>query len=138
MTPRQSVEREAARRGSDAVVEGCRTLVRGEDGDAGLILVLGGPPARTFLDGQPHADDYWLRVWGLRGLLWVWSPAAIPELRSALNDPAWRVREMALKVATRNTVEDVVEVAAPLQSDPVARVGRQAHRYLMQVGRQGA
>lgn len=115
------------------MIEGCRALVRGEDGDAALVLVLGGPPARTFLDGQPHVDDYWLRVWGLRGLLWVWSPVAIPELRVALTDPAWRVREMALKVAARNRVEDVVEVAAPLQSDPVARVRQQSHRYLMQV-----
>lgn len=117
------------------MIEGCRALVRGEDGDAGLILVLGGPPARTLLDGQPHADEYWLRVWGLRGLLWVWSPVALPELRVALTDSAWRVREMALKVATRNQVEDVVEVAATLQSDPVTRVRQQANRYLMLVGR---
>ena len=119
------------------MIEGCRALVRGEDGDAGLVLVLGGPPARKFLDGQPHVDAYWLRVWGLRGLLWVWSPDALPELRGALTDPAWRVREMALKVATRNQVEDVVEVAAPLQSDPIKRVGHQAHRYVMEVGRGG-
>lgn len=119
------------------MVGGCRALVRGEDADAELVLVLGGPPARKFLDGQAHDDDYWLRVWGLRGLLWLWSPDALPELRNALTDPAWRVREMAVKVATRHQVEDVVEVAVTLQNDPTTRVRQQAHRYLMQVGSGG-
>lgn len=138
VTPRQSIEREAARRGRDALISGCRALVRGEETDPDLVLALGGPPARKFLDGQPHVDDYWLRVWGLRGVLWEWAPDAIPEVRAALTDPAWRVREMALKVATRHDVDDVVEEAAALQDDPVTRVRRQSHRYLMAIGREPA
>jgi HEAT repeat protein len=116
------------------VVAGCRALVRGNETDPELLLALGGPPARKFLDDQPHVDEYWLKVWGLRGLLWEWAPNAIPELQAALSDPAWRVREMALKVATRHEVADVVEAAAELQDDPVARVRREAHRYLVEVG----
>jgi HEAT repeats len=132
-TPRQSIEQEVARRGSDAVVAGCRALVRGEETDPDLVLALGGPAARKFLDGRTHVDAYWLKVWGLRGLLWRWAPEAMPELQAALSDPAWRVREMALKVATRHEVEAVVEAAAQLQDDPADRVRRQAHRYLMGV-----
>jgi hypothetical protein len=136
VTPRQSIEREVARRGPDAVVAGCRALVRGEEADPELVLALGGPAARKFLDGRAHVDDYWLTVWGLRGLLWHWAPEAVPELHGALSDPAWRVREMALKVAIRHDLEDVVEAAAVLQDDPVDRVSRQAHRYLVEVAGQ--
>jgi len=72
LTPRQSIEAECARRGRSAVVAGCAQLILGADTDAALIVALGGPGARRILAGGPRADQrYWLRVWGIRGLLWA-------------------------------------------------------------------
>src|SRR4051794_37049694 len=121
MTPRQSIERECARRGRAEVVAGCRALVRGEQVEPGLLLVLGGPAARKFLDGEVHDDTYWLRVWGARGLLWAWGDTATPEVLLALADDAWRVREMGLKVIARHLVGELVEEVAAARDDPRGR-----------------
>ena len=128
LTPRQSIELEVKRSGREAVVRGCRALIRGEEADPQLVLALGGPGARKFLGELQPADDYWLRVWGLRGLLWTWADEAIPEIRLALGDPAWRAREMALKVVARHCVDDMLEDVLELKNDAVARVREQAIR----------
>jgi hypothetical protein len=130
MTPQQSIERECARRGRVDVITGCRALVRGEQVDADLLLALGGPGARKFLDGALHDDAYWLRVWGARGLLWVWDDAARGEVLLAVRDPAWRVREMAFKVIARHEIDDLVTEVAAARSDPVPRVRQAADRAL--------
>lgn len=83
--------------GKDAFVAGCIELLEGRDADANLIVALGGPPAQWALTGEPGGPPYWLRVWAARGLLWVWDDAALPSLMAALDDEAWRVREMALE-----------------------------------------
>ncbi|MGN6330336.1 MAG: HEAT repeat domain-containing protein [Motilibacteraceae bacterium] len=131
ISPRQSIEAECARRGRDAVVDGCRALLREEDADPALLLALGGPPARKFLDGHAHEDGYWVRVWAARGLLWAWQEQALPELRRCLSDESWRVREMGLKVVARHRVDDLLEEVAQLRDDPVARVRDQAARCLV-------
>lgn len=131
MSPRQSIETECARRGRDAVVDGCRALLRGEEADPALLLALGGPPARKFLDGEVHDDVYWLRVWAARGLLWAWQDEALPELRRCLSDEAWRVRELGLKVAARHGIDDLIDEVAARRDDPVARVREQAVRCLV-------
>jgi len=128
MTPRQSIEREAKRSGPDAVVRGCRALVRGEEADPQLVLALGGPHARRVVNAGNPNDDYWLRVWGLRGLLWIWADEASPEIRQALRDPAWRAREMALKVVARHHVDELLDEVTELKNDDVARVRQQAAR----------
>jgi len=130
MTPRQSIERECARRGPDAVVAGCRAILRDEPADPVLLLALGGPAARKFLDGDDHLDDYWLRVWAARGLLWVWDDEATPEIVQGLADESWRVREMALKVVARQRIGDLVTEVADARRDPVARVRQAADRAL--------
>jgi hypothetical protein len=131
MTPQQSIERECARRGRTDVIAGCRALVGGERVDPDLLVALGGPPARKFLDGAVHHDTYWLRVWGARGLLWVWDDAARPETILAIRDPAWRVREMGLKVIARHVLGDLVAEAAAARHDPVPRVRQAADRALI-------
>jgi len=138
MTPRQSIERECARRGRADVVAGCRALVRGEKVDPDLLMALAGPGARKFLDGAAHDDTYWLRVWGARGLLWVWDVAATAEVRLALADDAWRVREMALKVIARQRVGDLVTEVAGTRNDPVPRVRHAADRALALLTASGA
>lgn len=130
VTPRQSIEAEGRRRGHDAVVEGCVRLLRSGTADAALLLALAGPGGQKFLDGNEHDDTYWLRVWALRGLLWVWGDAAGPAVVTAVDDEHWRVREMALKVAARHRLDDALEPTAAHREDPVERVRLAAARTL--------
>lgn len=136
-TPRKSVEQECARRGKDEVVAGCVELLSGGDGDAELILALGGPPARWVVTGEPPGPPYWLRVWALRGLLWAWDDVAFQSVEAALNDDAWRVREMALKVVARHRLEDALATVVDLGEDPVARVRAAASRAVMRLSTSG-
>lgn len=130
MTPRQSIELECTRRGRAEVVDGCRALVRGQMVDPGLLEALAGPAAEKFLDGADHDDTYWLRVWGARGLLWAWDDGAAGEIRLALDDDAWRVREMALKVIARHRLGGLLPDVADAQNDAVPRVRQAAVRAL--------
>ena len=127
-TPRLSIEAECVRRGRRELVAGCRALVRGDDADPALLMALAGPAAAPFLDGTSRPDDYWLRVWGARGLLWVWDDAATGEIRDALTDDSWRVREMSAKVAARHRLGAVLAEVDALQRDDNARVRRAAER----------
>jgi hypothetical protein len=95
-TPKESVEQECERRGLASVVKGCSDLLTGKPVDDELILALGGPPAEWVRTGEPSGPDYWLRVWGARGLLYAWDESARPAVLQALSDEAWRVRDMAL------------------------------------------
>jgi len=129
VTPRQSIEAESARRGRQAVIAGCCDLIRGSDTDSGLILALGGPHARRVLDGDPRGDQwYWLRVWGIRGLLWAWDDSAVDTVVVALRDPHWRVRELASKVVARHHLGDTLPIVVELREDPVPRVRAAAIR----------
>jgi hypothetical protein len=139
VTPRESIEAECARRGKDAVVAGCVQLILGDDTDAALIVALGGPPARPLLDGGPPVNQrYWLRVWGTRGLLWAWNDSGVEGLRVAVEDPAWRVREMAAKVVARHSVGDLLAAAVELRDDPVPRVRAAANRAVAMLTQAGA
>ena len=122
LTPRQSIERECARRGVADVVTGCARLIRCQDVDPALLFALGGPAAEKFLDGKEHADTYWLRVWGVRGLLWAGDGSQLDAVRTALDDEAWRVRELAAKVVARHLMGQALDQVAALSGDPVARV----------------
>jgi HEAT repeat protein len=58
----------------------------------------------------------------LRGLLWLWDDSTTQPVVYALTDAAWRVREMAAKVAARHQVDAALDVLPSLRDDPVARV----------------
>ena len=128
MTPRESIEAECARRGRQALVDGCASLLLGEDEDVeeSLVTALGGPGAGRALRNPDQ--QYWLRVWGARGLLWVWEDTALPAVLAAFGDDAWRVREMAAKAVGRNLVGDALEALSALFDDPVPRVRAAAMR----------
>jgi hypothetical protein len=113
-------------------------LIAGKPTDDELLLALGGPGATKFLDGRTHTDLYWLRVWGTRGLLWVWDDSALAAIISAMSDEAWRVREMAAKVVARHLLGDALAAVAELRSDPVARVRAAAHRAVTLLTQAGA
>jgi hypothetical protein len=134
LTPKQSVERECARRGTARVVAGCVSLLRGQAADDALVIALGGPAGQVVLDDGPRESQlYWLRVWGARGLLYAWDDGAAPSVTAAvieaLDDEAWRVREMAAKVIARHRLGAALGAVARLRdSDPVPRVRAAAVR----------
>lgn len=129
ISPRRNIEAECRRRGKAEVVAGCIALFDGDTRDRRLIVALGGPPAQEMLIGNSRADLLlWTRVWAVRGLLWAWDESARDALRAALDDDAWRVREMAAKVVARNLLGDVLSSCANLRNDPVARVRQAAGR----------
>ena len=89
--------------------------------------MLGGAPALGLLaSGVPLDQQYWLRVWAMRGLLW--SGPLTTSVRSALRDEHWRVREMACKVAARHVMDEILEAVVALESDDNRRVAEAATR----------
>lgn len=132
--PRERAEAECARRGKDAFTSGCMELLSGLKADADLIFALGGGPARWAVEGGEPGPDYWLRVWGARGLLWVWDDKALPLILDALRDDAWRVREMAVKVAVRHRLTAAAPVIADLRTDENVRVRTAAERAARRLG----
>ena len=82
--------------------------------------------------------QYWLRVWGARGLLWAWDEIAVASVTAALRDDHWRVREMACKVIARHQVGDALPVVAELRDDPVPRVREAAARAVVLLTAAGA
>lgn len=129
MSPKQRVAAECARRGRAAVIAGCADLLDGRDVDDELVVALGGPPAEYVLSGREGGrTGYWPRVWAARGLLHEWDDSALPALARALEDPAWRVREMAAKVVIHHRVGGLVDAVSPLREDPIARVRAASER----------
>jgi HEAT repeat protein len=72
-------------------------------------------------------------VWALRGLLWLWDDTATQAVIGALSDDAWRVREMAAKVAARHVLDDALDCLLTLQADPVVRVREAAARAVRNI-----
>ena len=78
------------------------------------VRFLGGPAGDVVLAGGPGWPSYWSKVWGARGLLYVWDEAAAPAVLDGLREDAWRVAEMCLKVSTRRLLpcgDDAVRLA---------------------------
>ena len=138
-SPRTRILAECTRRGRSEVVAGCVRLLDGGDTDDAFVRVLGGRTASWWF---AHRDDedlrYWPRVWAARGLLWAWDDTALPALRTATRDPAWRVREMAAKIVARNLVGDALDDIAALRDDPVRRVRVAATRAVATLTARGA
>jgi hypothetical protein len=123
------------RRGQADVVAGCVELLAGRDVDDELVFALGGPAARPVLDG---GQQYWLRVWAMRALLYAWDDTARPAVLAGLADQAWRVREMAAKVIARRQLGDALAGVAELRDDPVPRVRAAAARAVTVLTARGA
>lgn len=134
--PGRRVAAAVATYGEPVVAGWCTELVRGSEPEVvgrEAALVLGGRHGAILLD-DPNADHaWWWRVWGLRGLLYVWDGAAGGRVLAALDDEAWRVREGALRVVARRRLDDDLQRVADLLEDPVARVRSAAARALVRV-----
>ncbi|MGO8958630.1 MAG: HEAT repeat domain-containing protein [Streptosporangiaceae bacterium] len=129
LTPRQSIDKECARRGRGQVVAGCVALLRRQDVDDDLVIALGGPMSQLVLDDGPRqANQYWRRVWGARGLLHCYDSQADEAVTEALADEHWRVREMAAKVVARHRIGAAFDAVLGLRDDPVPRVRTAATR----------
>lgn len=116
------------------VIDGCIDLIDGAtDVDPTLIYALGGPPAQWAVSGSEGGPDYWLRVWAARGLLWAWDDRALPVVEKVLRDPAWRVREMAAKVAARHLLADLLQALEQLRGDSNRRVVAAAERAIARI-----
>lgn len=128
-SPAQRVAAARARLGTAAVVAACSALLEGREVDDEYVFVLGGA-AHGLAVLQGRDREYWLRVWGARGLLYAFDDAAIPALRRGSHDEAWRVREMVAKVVARHRVDALAADVARLRLDATPRVRAAAERAL--------
>lgn len=126
--PRRSIDGLAGRYGRRAVVLACLDLLAGRHVNGEILVGLGGPPARWAIHGGAPGPDYWLRVWALRGLLWLWDDVATSSVVASLGDDSWRVREMGAKVVARHLLDPALPSVVDLQQDSVARVRQAAER----------
>jgi hypothetical protein len=118
---------------SDLLTAGCAP----DHPDRPSILWLGGDHDAALVAQHQLTDPvhvYWTRVWAARALLHSWSPSATGAVALALANPAWRVREMAAKVARRDGIGQPADALAALCGDPYARVRAAAVSSLGVVG----
>jgi hypothetical protein len=137
-TPRVRIASACAAVGREAVIRQCVELLSGHGTDPGFLVTIGGFPAERFLAaGRPENQMYWSRVWALRALLWSSPGDHVSILRDALEDPHWRVREMACKVVARHTTDEVLDAVEVLRWDDVTRVRRAADRAIFRIVESG-
>jgi HEAT repeats len=113
--------------------ERCAELLAGaEPADhADLLPYLAGRPGTAYFEGG--WAGYWVRVWGARGLLYVWDDRATNDVLAGLRDDSWRVAEMCLKVSTLRALPAGDE-AARLSRHDLPRVRAAAARALGAAG----
>jgi len=117
--------------GEAGVVTRALALIAGQNAGEEFLLTVGGEHAQGILDGAPVL--YWPELWGMRALLYVWNDTAVIAVTAGLQNQAWRVREMAARVAATRGL-DVVPVLGELLTDDVARVRAAAARALGALG----
>jgi len=120
--------------GEAACAEVCAELLAGAEPGRfrGELAYLGGK------GGLRVPDDtwkgYWARVWGARGLLYVWAPSAAATVVAGLADPHWRVAEMCLKVSALRELAAAGDPATALAQHDLPRVRATAVRALGLLG----
>ena len=119
------------RYGEDGLVKLAVGLLGGRNEGEEVLLYLGGRHARGILDGAPAL--YWPEVWGARALLHVWDDSAASAVLDGVQNQAWRVREMCLKVCAVRVLGDSALLKRRL-TDENARVRAAAAHALAAVG----
>ena len=128
-SPRERVLVLGRRIGEESVARWCAELllrtVRIDDPGRPSIVWLGGRSAAAEIRRGRLAspvNEYWARVWGARGLMYVWVPGADTAVLAGLRDPAWRVREMSAKVVRVRGIARAEQILSRMLDDSVARV----------------
>ena len=135
-TPRILVGRAVSDLGTEAVVELCVDLLAGGDPvrhEPGVRLVSGHDLGVPELRARGW-KDYWWRVWGARGLLYVWADRAGAPVLHGLDDEHWRPAEMCRRVAALRELAAGADAAVRLAGHDLPRVRATAVRML---GRSG-
>jgi len=117
--------------GEPTVVLRSLSLIAGNNEGDEFLLYVGGDHARGILNGAPPL--YWPELWGTRALLYVWDDSAALAVTAALENQAWRVREMATRVAAARELP-VIDQLTTLLTDDVPRVRAAAARALGALG----
>lgn len=120
--------------GEDECADVCAALLSGAEPERfrGELAYLGGKGGQRVPDGTWKL--YWARVWGARGLLYVWAPSAEPTVVAGLADPHWRVAEMCLKVSALREIAAAGDPATALAEHDLPRVRATAVRALGLLG----
>lgn len=119
------------RYGEEGLVTHAVGLLRGRNEGEQVLLYFGGRHARGILDGAPAL--YWPEVWGARALLHVWHDSAASAVLDGVQNQAWRVREMCLKVCAVRRIGETGMLKRRL-TDENARVRAAAAHALAVVG----
>jgi hypothetical protein len=127
----QRIAAAVERFGEAEVVTKAASLIAGNNEGEEFLLIVGGEHARGVLEGAPVL--YWPELWGTRTLLYAWDASAAVAVTAALHNQAWRVREMACRVAALRSLP-VSDTLVQLTTDEVPRVRAAAARALGAVG----
>jgi hypothetical protein len=124
--PRERIAMLIADDGETQTALACEEMLLGQQ-DPPLLLWIGGRHAATRIEGA------WPRTWALRAFLYCWDDQVGAAVVDALEDEAWRVREMAAKVVVRRELPGA-HLLEPLLHDPLPRVRIAGLRALGAVG----
>lgn len=113
------------RYGEAGLVQHAIGLLKGRNEGEDVLLHLGGRHARGILDGAPAL--YWPEVWGARALLHVWDDSAASAVLDGVQNRAWRVREMCLKVCAVRELGDTTLLKRRLTDENVRVRAAAAH-----------
>jgi hypothetical protein len=124
--------------GPRGLMDRCAGLYRDMDwGDEPeLMSFLAGRAGARWVELGFGTQDYFVRTWALRAMLYAWDESASATVIDALEDEHWRPREMALKVVAKRLVDGDVDAVARLRYDPVPRVQAAARRALERLSRE--
>lgn len=139
--PRVRIAELAGLIGETEVARWCAGLLAGsvayDDPRRPPLTWLGGRHAASLLGRRAflsRSQDYWPRLWGARGLMYVWEVDSRDAVIGGLADSAWRVREMSAKVVRSRELVDAETALVALAADPVPRVRVAALLALGRVG----
>ena len=136
LSPERRLAAAVERYGQRDVVTLALSLLAGNHESEEFLLYVGGAHAQGLLDGAPVL--YWPELWGARALLHVWDESAIDDaaktlMISALNNTAWRLREMGARLAATRGLPATSELV-DLLTDDVPRVRAAAATALSTLG----
>jgi hypothetical protein len=100
---------------------------------ADTLRWLGGTAPQTLLPNSSW-KPYWVRVWGARGLLYVWHDSCVVAVVQGLGDEHWRVAEMCLKVCAQREIGAGGPGVAALADSELPRVRSAVARALGLIG----